>query len=90
MEVEDEDLLRSTLPAEDDCDVDVVDEREVGEGRRRHGTSVFPAARAVNAGSCTVRLGKRRKTLAAGLTSVVIWCDRFNLAFGSAPLTFRA
>ena len=23
----------------------------------------------------------------AGLTSVVIWCDRFNVAFGSAPLT---
>ncbi len=22
----------------------------------------------------------------AGLTSVVIWCDRFNVAFGSAPL----
>jgi hypothetical protein len=22
-----------------------------------------------------------------GLTSVVIWCDRFNVAFGSAPLT---
>jgi hypothetical protein len=23
----------------------------------------------------------------AGLTSVVIWCDRFNVAFGSAPVT---
>jgi Electron transfer DM13 len=23
----------------------------------------------------------------AGLNSVVIWCDRFNVAFGSAPLT---
>ena len=23
----------------------------------------------------------------AGLTSVIIWCDRFNVAFGSAPIT---
>ncbi len=23
----------------------------------------------------------------AGLTSVIIWCDRFNVAFGSAPVT---
>jgi hypothetical protein len=26
----------------------------------------------------------------AGLTSAVIWCDRFNVAFGSAPLTLVA
>jgi hypothetical protein len=25
----------------------------------------------------------------SGLTSVVIWCDRFNVAFGTAPLGFR-
>ena len=23
----------------------------------------------------------------AGLRSVVIWCDRFNVAFGTAPVT---
>ena len=23
----------------------------------------------------------------AGLRSVVVWCDRFDVAFGSAPLT---
>jgi Electron transfer DM13 len=46
----------------------------------------------------TLRLGKLRATNGnqnypippdadlAGLRSVVIWCDRFNVAFGSAPL----
>ena len=52
----------------------------------------YRTARSIELGALRANNGNQNYAIPAdaaldGLTSVVIWCDRFNVAFGTAPVT---